>query len=310
MLCFAFAGCAAPAQNRPNGGSATSGSGLSPAAAALRARLTNSENGLEVRRWVVADHHDGLVQALSRHAQGLPASDAALQQLKRNGLRFVRIPLHSVETLLADLGGATYDATEWHGQVVQWRPLVNRPVEAGGQAVGIDGVVQRFETGEFRLMIRCWNVQMETGPYVHLEMIARRRLAQQNDLRRLLGEHDDLEQSFPALSLDVQLEDGYAYVIAGESPEIPWPGMDPGGDRESQGAPSGRSSRERIADVGPETSPPPTLGELLLAPSAAGATRGILVLIPKIADEFFLPEQLAERANRRDRDSQRATGGT
>jgi len=306
---FMLAGCASkPTSATQSASTPGSTDGLSPAAAALRARLTNTENGLEVRRWIIADRPQTIAQTMVKYAAG-PAADAAtLRQLKRNGFRFVRIPAQNIDSLLADVGPAIYDATEWHGQVVEWRSLVDRPVETQGQAVAVDGMVGRYETGEFRLMIRSWNVQMETGPHVHFEMTPRRRLVQANSLRRLLGEEGDLEQSFASIALDVQLEAGYAYVIASESPQIEWPGLD-GESGEARQTPVERSSRRRgMMDVGPEAAPPPTLGELLLAPPSASKSRGILILVPKIAADLFLPEQLAARARQGEAAPQRGSG--
>ena len=305
-----LAGCSAKAAKPGAGTAAPSSESLSPAAAALRARLTNSDNGLEVRRWVIADHTGRIAQAMRNHADGLVTDQAQLESLKRNGLRLVRVPSDQIHTLLTELGGANYDATEWHGQVLEWRSLVERPIDPAGQTVAIDGQVQRYQGGEFRLMVRSWNVQMESGPYLHFELSPRRRLVQANNLRRLLNNEGDLEQYFGSMSLEVQLEAGYMYVLTGESPEIEWQN---GEDVPAAGSRSGREGTSRrggLLDVGPEAAPPPTMGELLFSSSSATGTRGVLVIVPKIAAELFLPEQLAAREQQSSALKSKREGGT
>lgn len=303
--------CSAPAPAPADQRQATSkGESLSPAAAALRARLTNTENGLEVRRWVIADQIDRIASAMRTHGIEWPPDASRLESLKRNGLRFVRIPVNQIDALLADLGGASYDATEWHGQVAEWRSLGERPIDPAGQAVAVDGQVQRYHSGEFRLMIRSWNVLMESGPYLHFELSPRHRVVQANNLRKLFEREGDLEQFYGSMSLDLQLESGYAYVLMGEAPHIAWFESEGTSGAGEPLASERSAARRNSLDMGPEAVAPPTLGELLLSSSSAADSRGVLVIVPKIAVELFLPEHLAAREQARQNANAKGAGGT
>jgi len=260
-------------------------------AAALRSRLTNSDNGLEIRRWVTRDPAADVGQALASHAAGQPVDDQALARLKRNGFRLIRVKVDEVDSLLDALGGASYDATEWHGQVYRWRSIVEKPVDLQGQAVAVDGFVRSFQGCDFRLVIRAWTVQMEDDPVVHLELLPQRSIPQVNNLRRLLGDERDAQEGFAAVALDLPLEAGFAYVLAGESPQSDWPGVDGG-----ESAPQPSRKRSSRLDFGPDAAAVPTLGELLLPIQSDPPSRTMLVFIPKISSDLFLPEQVAAHA--------------
>ncbi len=301
-----------------------------PSAEVLRDRLTGINNGLELRRWTVVDAPDRVMNVLATHADGAAADQDMVDRLKRNGLRFVRVPSSEVDALVAELGGATVDRNEWHGQVYDWRPLMEQPIDPRGIAVAIDGRVRRFDRGEFRVLIRSWTVQMEDGPYLHLEVLPQHRVARANDLRRLLGEKPaDAGEAFATLALDLQLQAGFAYVLVSESPEIDWPEMDRPAevnaalqdqdDANAAGADAARDA-DRVATgaeappqavrprpsrvgppeaIGPEAGAPMTLGEMLLPLSESPPMRQVLVFVPKIPAELFPPVYESDEARGR-----------
>jgi hypothetical protein len=268
--------------------------------------LTNTENGLALRRWTVIDQPGRIITALAKHADGQAADEPTLARLQRNGFRLVRLPLDELEQTLAEMGGATVDANEWHGQAPQWRAIGARSVESSGRAVAIDGRVRRFDRGDFRLIMRSWTVQMETGPAVHLEMVPQHVRPQANNLRRLLGEQQqESAEGFGGAAIDLQLEDGFAYALLGESPGTDWKAeAAEAGRNKGMVIPKSVSGGARVAGkgpddaTGPEATMPLTLGELLLAggDSAVGAgamrTRSVIVLVPKIAAELFPADQI------------------
>lgn len=293
-----LAGCEVPPATTPT--VIEPAQSLSPAAAALRDRLTNTENGLEIRRWIIANESNRMVTALVTHLEGQALDAPTLDRLRRNGLRFIRVPVDRLESLLADLGGATYDAHEWHGQVHEWRSILDRSVAAGGHAVAVDGMVRRYDRGDFRLMLRTWTLQMEHGPYVHLELLPRHAVNDRRDLRRLLGEDSERHLGFGSMAIDVLLDAGYAYLLIGAQPQTTWEGIDAPlmgeGDEPASAHTSGRGVE---MDLGPDVATPLTLGEFLLAPETSATTRPVLIFVPKVADALYLPEQSAARSAQR-----------
>lgn len=264
--------------------------------AAARNRLTNTENGLELRRWTVMEDSQRLAQALAKHVDGQAIDEPTQLRMKRNGFRFLRVPADQLETLLNDLGGATINANEWHGQVPEWRSLADEPVRPGGRAVAIDGRVLRYEYGVFRLMIRSWTVQMENGPIVHLEVLPQHHNPQTNDLRRLLKEGTEPVEGYGSMALDLQLQSGYAYVLLGESPQMDWPGVEAAmaaahnsGGASASAKPAARTGKVGPSEsIGPQVAAPLTMGELLLCGAdRTPRTRDVLVFVPKIAPDLF-----------------------
>lgn len=293
-------GCATGSGPTPDGRSGALGDRASLALAkGPWKRLARTDNGLEVRQWMVADDPARLASALMAHRSGEALEAPLRERLRRNGFRLVRLPVGRLDELLADLGGTRIHATAWHGQVPRWREVIHRDVPPAGRAIAIDGRTQRYEGGSFRLMVRAWTMQMEDGPFLHLEAMPQYRPPAPGDP----GEWLD------SLALELRLEEGFAYVLTGESPHVPWPRRD---DEEPAGA--GREPRDHDPNdpnnpppvraepgfrgpserFGPEGVPPTTVGELLLAGEGGRAGRGILLLVPKVAPHLFPPDRAAD----------------
>jgi hypothetical protein len=295
----------------------------------VRDRLVGTNNGLEIRRWTVPDATSRSMSALAEFSEGSPLSEAVAQRLRRNGLRLARVPADRLDDLMATLGGATLDRTEWHGQVYDWRSLRDQPIESRGTAIAIDGRVRRFQRGEFRLLIRGWTLMMEDGPYFHLEMQPQYRLPRQNDLQRALGRVvDEPTESFASVALDMRMQSGCAYVLVSEPPTTDWPAFDrpatalpnlpstlrqvaagslvetlrsgaaPAAATPAQ-APTPRSRVGPDDTIGPEAGAPRTLGEVLLPAMSSPPAREIIVFLPKIPDELFPPIYESDLASMR-----------
>jgi hypothetical protein len=292
VLSLALAGCA------PDGPvSAPPG-----AAASAQSILPTPDNGLQVRQWRVPDDPDAIASALVRHARGGFLDTPASRRLDRNGLRFVRVSTGDLETLLADLGGATRSVDTWHGQACDWRAVADWPIEATGRALAVDGRVRRFEGGRLQLMIRAWTIQMEDGPSVRLQLEGRYNRSQPTRLDQVLRRQTVEGRRLPSISLDLLLEAGYAYVLTGEPPGNDWePGEAgaPPAPEDAEGREAGREE-DRPSDepeiIGPDALPPLTVGELLFRREALPATRHLLVFVPRIPDRLFPPEAVTGSA--------------
>jgi len=284
VLSLALAGCA------PDGpGTASPGQNILPTA----------DNGLQVRQWRVPDDPDTIASALVRHVRGGFLETELSRRLRRNGLRFVRVPADDLEALLADLGGATFSVDTWHGQACDWRAVADWPIEATGRALAVDGRVRRFEGGRVQLMIRSWTIQMEDGPNVRLQLQGRYARSQPTRLDQVIGRRAAEGRRFPSITLDLLLEAGDAYVLTGEPPGRDWEldGTGAGvGQEEGETGEAGRAedqSSTEPADIGPEALAPLTVGELLFRRDQMPATRQLLVFVPRIPDRLFPPEEEA-----------------
>lgn len=261
--------------------------------ARILSRFTNVDNGLEVQRWIVQSSSERIAEVLSSLSTSSPVDPELLERLRRNGFRLVVIDAGLLERLKQGIGPFTQDHSEWHGQIESWRTLHHLQIKPEGQNVVINGRVRRFRTGELQLLIRCWTVQMEDGPFLQLEMVPfldtgplqRAQLIPGNKL--LIGKRID------ELALTLPLYPGLAYVLTYESPQISWPGDEA---EESSGIRNQPFSKRRmlgpheaVESPGLATSIATTLGELLLKINTSPPSHDMLVFIPRIAPELYPP---------------------
>ncbi|MEE8154069.1 MAG: hypothetical protein V3T53_03800 [Phycisphaerales bacterium] len=255
-------------------------------------RLLSSDNGLEVRNWVIMDRGPHIAVAIANFGQPALADISANASLRRNGLRLIRIPTGELESLLASLGGASVDATAWHGQVYRWRELAQYPIGSAGMAVAVDGRVRRFARGTFRLMFRSWTVPMEDGPRLQLQLLGQFDRPQREPFRRFVTDRRVTGEIFHSFAFDIQLEIGFGYALLYESPDIDW-AFGPAGQLDATAEPVAAQMIGQLSEtpqVGPEADAPPTFGELLLRTDARPPKRRVLVFVPKFPPEAFPPD--------------------
>ncbi len=274
------------------GPSATSDGALSLRVTPSARRLLSSDNGLEVRTWVIIDRGPHIADAIASFAQPALVDSSADASLRRNGLRLVRIRASDLESLLASLGGASVDAITWHGQIYQWRELVQYPIGPAGMAVAVDGRVRRFESGTFRLMFRSWTVPMEDGPRLQLQLLGQFDQPQPDRFRRFVTDRRVTGEVFHSFAFQIQLEAGFGYALLFESPSIDW-SFGPAEQHEASAEPVAAESNGKVPDpeqVGPKADAPPTFGELLLRTGARPPKRRMLVFVPKFPPAAFPPD--------------------
>jgi hypothetical protein len=274
-------------------------------------QVLNTDNGLEIRKWLVKDDSIGIARTLNQYRDGTVLDEAAEARLQRNGMRLVRIQRDDLDALLEAFGGTTLNANTWHGQMTDWRPIETATLGQGGRAVAIDGNVMRFDRGIVSLLARGWTVPTENGPRTQLEVIPVFERPRNKSLQLLVQEDEQPDALFPSVALDLQLEVGYAYVLTYESPGVAWETIDTKEDVEaSTPADAGTEVDEadpepaaaRPRHVGPgdavsaEVAAPWTAGELLMAAKERLPRRVVLVFIPRIPEELF-PPVLAQSAS-------------
>ena len=271
-------GCAARNTAAPGDARVTTEGTRSPGGTTRE--LPAHANGLQIRAWRIRETTEdagvetlGTGFILARHADGEVLDPDLQQRLRRNGLRFVRVPLDRLDLLLADLGGATMDVDSWHGQAFDWRSLRETTVPPEGRIIAMDGRARPFGRGRFRLLVRGWTMQMEQGTQLHFDMLPEYLVSSGRSFRRALGEEDASER-FYGLRLDLSLEPGYGYILTAETPGLEW-----SEDGETEAA------RGETGDglLGPDVDAPPTLGQLLFVHDGTPPMREVFVFIPRIS---------------------------
>ena len=254
-------------------------------------RLLSSDNGLEMREWVIMDRESRISAAMAELGQNAFVDTKANTPFRRNGLRLVKFRQSDLQSLLASLGGASVDATTWHGQVHQWRELAAYSISPAGIAVAVDGRVRRFESGTFRLLMRSWTVAMEDGPRLLLQLVGQFDRPEQESFRRFLADRSVSGEVFHSLALEMPLEAGFGYALLYASPEIDWSF---GAANQEDSTPKPVAAElvgpaNEPEQVGPTGAPPATFGELLFRTETHPAKRRVLVFVPKFSPEMFPP---------------------
>ncbi|MFK7962179.1 MAG: hypothetical protein AB8G96_16835, partial [Phycisphaerales bacterium] len=97
-------------------------------------------------------------------------SDAAVERLRRNGLRLYAVPRGRFRDLQRALGVPQRSVETWLGEAWAWRDLATRANRERAAAVAVGDTVQRFDPGVFRLQMRAWTIRMEDGPQCQVEL--------------------------------------------------------------------------------------------------------------------------------------------
>jgi len=241
-------------------------------------RLTSTDNGLQVRKWLVPAAPEQIAAAFEPFEEAHASDEQTTALLQANGLRLYRVGESEVEQLQAALGELSMDATAWFGQVTQWRPMQSRRVPSQGTVVALDGRIERFREGALQLAIRCWTVPMEDEPLVQLELALHQRVPRsQRDLRRLmeLGAGDDV-RPVSSLRIDLPVHVGECLVLATVVEAS-----------EKEEAVDASETSEAISLPGPEVEVPPTIGPWLLDTESPRPLRGVYVFTARIPDSLF-----------------------
>ncbi|MHC4826368.1 MAG: hypothetical protein ACYTGY_18465 [Planctomycetota bacterium] len=285
LLALALAGCGSGEPGPTAAPETLEGSRSEEAEAVLR-RLVNTDNGLEVRKWMVTDDTAVIGRALENYRAGEPLSPQRVAALRRDGFRFVRVHADQLEDLAGELGLGPVEVGAWHGQILTWRELQEQHVGPEGIAVAAGGRVRRLGPGRLRLMARSWTLQMEQGPYLNLELLPEHTRPQGARLRRLLGAQALQGDVFPSARVEALLEPGYAYILVSEAPHAQW-------QTDEAEPPPAPTDIGPHAAVGPGATPPETVGEFLLACRSEPPMRNALVFVPRIPARLWQPYSTA-----------------
>lgn len=267
--------------------------------------LTSTDHGLEVITWNYDANAAPIGSLLAASADGAALDRDALRRLRNHGVRLVRVPIANLDALRDEMGEPSMSMSTWHGEAVNWRSILERPVPEQGIAVAMDGRVRSFRSGKFRIMLRSWTIQMEDGPVVHLELLPQ-YVEPTMEKRRLMGQTVEFRgEHFQSMVVDAPLEAGYAYILTGEAPAVDWLVADSEFESSADSSPietdqstSGGASDDEPQDdirfpssgAGPVVDAPHSFGEQLFLFGGLRQRRTLLVLIPRVPSELYPPE--------------------
>lgn len=253
--------------------------------------LRGSDNGLEIRWWVVDDRNRTLGSILSNYEER-PVGDS--EDLRANwaanGLRIVSVPSGDLDRLrsVLPLIGAVHK--RWLGQVPSWTEAIRGPDQPGPLRVLLDNGLIKLPAGSMRLLVRGWTAPMLTdeaglGPVLHLELVPQHKETGRQLDRFTSGANlserlqiEDEGQLFSRLLAELNIRGDEAYLIVWEEPGVEW---------------SRASNRAGEQDeLGPPAPAVATIGEMVLTglreKDKPETIKAIVVLVPRVPDRFEL----------------------
>jgi hypothetical protein len=254
-----------------------------------RGPALTARQGLQIRR-ILMPHDDATLRnAITsvrshdlHHALDNALDKESAERWRRNGLRLVRMSPAQADALVQTLGSVMVDRDEWHGEILDWTALQNT-VTGELRAVAVEQRIERFQPGEFQLMLRGWTMPNEHGARLYLEFVARYHQPQSvNFLDLVQNDDDDLTGVIlDPVSLPIVLEPDVVYLLTSASPLDLWPtNAQPGstGEPHTPDTPAPKRTAGRGPGTGPVAIAPSTIGELLMIEPGAPARRTILLL--------------------------------
>ena len=208
------------------------------------------------------------------HAEWRPDDAERFAALYRNGIAVARIPVSRMPALITELGAVRRAVRSWQGQAPDWRDLSTQSNDGRVRGVAVDGRVQRFAGGSFKLQFRGWLMPMEDGPRMQFELrgaFAERLAPQafrQNITERITA--------FDGAHAEALLEPGYVYVLAAIRPGEVWR--------------TRMVTRESGSRSDRATSMPLRLGPLLLDGAERGIVRELILIEPCVPDALRPPD--------------------
>ncbi len=148
---------------------ACAGRGPSEPLAVPTARLELDGTGLAVRTHVVKGDR-GDLQALLEQAGRVIDDGALSDRLASDGLHVRRIDSAQVDLLVASMDAHPVSQLAWHGQVLQWRDVVQRRLPGDGLLVSAAGTPHLIDRGLLTLLCRSWTMQREDGRFLYLHL--------------------------------------------------------------------------------------------------------------------------------------------
>lgn len=303
-------GCASPQQAPQPRGPDTARPPI-----ALTGAFAENQAGLEIQWWTITDRGDGaLARALAPYeTDPVPMPERVRDNWRRNGLRFVAIPVDEVAAALGSLPLEDKVNRIWLGQTPGWSVAAPGAPWTGDRVLLIDGETIVLHAGQLRLLVRAWVSPTEGAPTLRTDVALqyRDRSASANteapfERPTTIRRPETEGMIFRTLTASMELTGAMVYCIVSEDPDVDWgaAAMPDGADAgEPTGVPTlpvlapdpfAEAEREpdEADDLGPAPPGIPLLADALLSRLELLPTRrlarSIVILAPSVPAEFRL----------------------
>jgi len=266
--------------------------------------------GLDIINYPIDDSRGSVGRAFAVVADHpLPISPEAAALWKRQGLRFLAVPLAQLEPLLRDLPLAGSVQRQTFGPLTRWTPIAIGGSSNTSRIIAGLGSPTRnpslnsnltLPPGRLRILARAWDepvldqpANQSTTPAtprasLRLELLPQHEQADPDLTTFIQPPKRSIDRAgrvFDDLALAFLAKPDEAYLIIPESPAITWQRAEDASNDHPTPTPTLEPNTE---NTNPQ---PPTLGEVTLSNAAfsgSGRVKVIVVLIPRSAGVFNL----------------------
>jgi len=172
-----------------------------------------------VTKYVLSPSTSSCQEAVSAFGSSL-TNQSLEKSLRTEGVQTRIIDTIDLPAVIATIGKVEDKSIVWHGQVLQWRDVVQRRVPSEGILITESGHAHFVNSGYLSLLARSWLLQRDDVLQIYLQLIPSWHVPKMGGI--ILGQGAVAEQStlFEELRIELLLRDDEALVLFSELREV------------------------------------------------------------------------------------------
>lgn len=188
---------------------------IDPAPLKSESTIEPTSDGIMVTKYILSPNASSLQEAVSAFGDSL-TSKSLEDSLLSEGVGTRIIDSVDLPAVVATIGAVDDKSIVWHGQVLQWRDVVQRRVPPKGILITESGRAHFVNKGYLSLLTRSWLLQRDDALQIYLQLIPSWHVPKVGGI--VLGQGTDAEQStlFEGLRIELLLQSGEALVLFSE----------------------------------------------------------------------------------------------
>jgi hypothetical protein len=139
-------------------------------AAPTSAKIIIPGSGITIRSFSVVPNSSDFESTLLSFGEALEDSQLD-ERLASEGMTVRIVDSIDVPAIAASLGESQEERFDWHGQIMNWRDVIQRKMPASGMLVTAGGISHLVDHGYLTLLARGWEMGMEDGDQLYLQLL-------------------------------------------------------------------------------------------------------------------------------------------
>ncbi len=146
---------------------------------------------------------------------GEPIEQQELQnKLLLEGIQLRRVSAVDIPAIVASIGEVLDESYVWHGQILKWRDLHQRRIDAEGMLITEQGIPYFIQRGYLSLQSRSWLIDREDGLHVYLQLLPTWHVPRNQPSVATQSSDHVQSKIFSELEFEILLKNDEAIVLA------------------------------------------------------------------------------------------------